>query len=431
MKGDPKGDADVSALELEMSKVREQLNAPEAPAEAKEAELRTQYVDLERRWRDAKEAAAKAAAEAQPDFAEKRDADTAEGAEIRALVAKAEIRNYMAAALGDPLRGAEAELNAALKLRGGITGAMVPWEVLAPVVDDDAEERADANTVAPATLTRQTRPIIPRVFASGATAYLGVGMPSVGTGEQVWHYLSAGTTAAQKAKGDEQDSSAAVFSAETLKPIRLSARYTFALEDLAVLAGMEAALRADLRATMTEQMDIQVLNGDGDAPNVAGFLATAAKGGLADVANNSAAVADGAPNAVVNAAALIGSFASLVDGRYATMPSDSRVVIGPATYAKLSALKDGDVYVFDRVMGRTRVNAHIPAAAANVQQAVAAKVGAPGLYAVAPVWQGLEIIRDPYTAAKAGEIAITAIALWNFQIIRAAGFKRLKYKLAA
>ena len=34
---------------------------------------------------------------------------------------------------------------------------------------------------------------------------------------------------------------------------------------------------------------------------------------------------------------------------------------------------------------------------------------------------------DPYTSAAKGEIALTMNTLWNFAVVRAANFKRLKF----
>lgn len=397
-------------IEVRLSEIREAVNAPEEPDNM--TELRTEYAALEKEWRAL-------VAKEDEDVPERAGEGDGEDAEKRDLVGKVELRAYLAAAThGRELAGAEAELNAALNVRSA-GGTVVPWEALLPLPEE--EERQDTATAAPAVTDRQNRQIIPRVFATGIASYLGIGMPSVGVGEQVYTYLSAGATAASKAKGDAVEAEAATFTPKQFNPLRLTARYLFRMEDIAVLSGMESALRGDLRSAMQEQMDNKILNGDGSANEIKGLLASKANGGLADVNN---------PAAVVDAASLIASYAGLVDGRYAKTQGSVRVAIGAATYAKLAALIQGDAYVFDRYAAQTRVEALLPDAAANVQQAIAAKTGAPGLYAVAPVWQGVELIRDIYTGADKAEIAITAIALWNFGIVRDEGLVRLKFKLA-
>ena len=50
--------------------------------------------------------------------------------------------------------------------------------------------------------------------------------------------------------------------------------------------------------------------------------------------------------------------------------------------------------------------------------------------AVCPVWEGVTIVRDEVTHAEEGWIMITAVALYSFKVLRAAGYLRLKYKLA-
>ena len=47
--------------------------------------------------------------------------------------------------------------------------------------------------------------------------------------------------------------------------------------------------------------------------------------------------------------------------------------------------------------------------------------------AVAPVWESARLIRDPYSGASKGEVAITLHTLWGFKLARAANFKRVKF----
>lgn len=398
-------------IEVRLSEIREAVNAPEEPDNM--AELRAEYVKLEKEWRSLAEAEGETADEP-------AETEDAEQRELRELEAKVEFRNYLTAAANNRhVSGAEKELNEALQVRSA-GGVVVPWEALLPQ-DADVEERQDAVTPAPAVYGRMQRPIIPRVFATGIANFLGIGMPTVGVGEQVYTYLSAGADAEIKAKDAEVDADAATFTPKQFNPLRLTARYLFRVEDTAALAGMEPALRGDLRMALQEKMDSEIVNGAGGADEIKGLLAVAANGGLADVAD---------PAAVVNAARLVDTYAALVDGRYAKAQADIRMAIGAATFAKVASLTLGDAWAFDRYAAQTRVEALLPAAAANVQQAIAAKTRAPGLYAVAPVWQGVELIRDPYTNAAKGQIALTAVALWNFGIVRPNGFVRVKFKLA-
>ena len=53
--------------------------------------------------------------------------------------------------------------------------------------------------------------------------------------------------------------------------------------------------------------------------------------------------------------------------------------------------------------------------------------------AVAPVWSGVAMVRDEVsqTLRKQGQISITAIMMAGFDILRAEGFARTKFKISA
>ena len=90
-------------------------------------------------------------------------------------------------------------------------------------------------------------------------------MPSVEVGEAVYTVLSSGATPAQVAKDGLKEAEATVFTPNTLSPKRLQARYLFRVEDSQLMA-IEDALRLDLRGALADQMDLQVLQGDGTIP---------------------------------------------------------------------------------------------------------------------------------------------------------------------
>ena len=57
---------------------------------------------------------------------------------------------------------------------------------------------------------------------------------------------------------------------------------------------------------------------------------------------------------------------------------------------------------------------------------VGRKMGIEGA-AVAPVWDAGELIRDPYSGAAKGEVAMTLCYLWNFGLPRPSNFARVKF----
>ena len=257
----------LQRIRVRLSEVRARLNeisglegeAFTAEIRAEAGSLQTEYADLETRHR----AAIIAEGDGQPDPAD----GTGEGAELRALTGRARLSRYLAAAAdGQTVDGAEAELRAAYDLSDA---SAVPWAAIAPPA---LEVRADAITPAPATLPRSQDEILARVFPASATAFLGVDMPRVGVGEASYPVLVSGQTPETLAKGGTVQSAAGSFSVLNLGPRRITARFSFALEDAAVLRGMESALREDLAAALADGLDNAVLNGDGVAPNVSGFF---------------------------------------------------------------------------------------------------------------------------------------------------------------
>ena len=336
----------------------------------------------------------------------------------RELRQRVELRSYLnEAATGQPATGAAAELRQEIMKEFAAPGK-VPWEALLPL---EAEERADAATdLSSTTVGAMQQPVIPRVFARSATAYLGVTMPTVGVGETNYPVLTGGVTPSQVAAGAAKDAQAATFAVETLAPRRLSARYLLRVEDLARFAGLEGALRRDLRDALADAMDNRVLNGDGTAPNPTGFFSELT--GPSD------------PSAL----ATFGDFLAAavgVDGKYGQALPDVRLLVGKESYARASAVFQGSTgvdaaaYLLAR-SGGFRVSANAPAPASTIQGALTYATGGAGS-AVAPVWEGLSLIRDPYSGAESGEVSITAVALWAFKIVREAPYSYQKFKVAS
>ena len=399
-------------IEIRMSEIREALNAEDAPENADQ--LKVEYRQCETEFRDVLKAEQEAETQRR---AANPDDETGEGAEYRQLLDRVELRHYLqAAAAGRPVKGPENELAEALKLSAD-SGVILPWEVLEDRAEQgETEDRA--ITPAPDNVGRNQQGIVGRVFATTAAAHVGVRFPSVGVGEPHFVYVSGGNAAGFVAKEGAADETAGSFTTKTFSPKRLTASYRMAREDLAVLRGMESALRGDLRSALGEVLDKQII-GAGDA-QVRGLMATAANGGLADVTN---------PTDAVTVALMEDTLLAPLDGRHARSEGDVRYLVGADSYRKLQGLGESGRRPFDKFKPRTQVSAHIPAQTnGKIQQGIAVTQRGPIL--VAPVWQGVEIIRDPYTSASKGEIVLTAIALYNFGIVRKDGATRLKFKLS-
>ena len=412
-------------LQIRMSEIRTEINKLPAGEEsvAKRTQLLAELDTAETEFRAAVEE------EANDTGAEHRGGDglTAEEREFQALDTRAELRNVVRAVIGgEELSGAEAEIQRAR----GLAGTEVPWELVAPrMVRDRTEHRVDAATAAPTTANVNQRTPLGRVFARSATMALGVPMPGVPTGDVNVPVLTAGGTASILAKdADIGDAAAGTIAAVTLTPKRLQSEYIVRREDRARLLGIDELLRSDLSMQISDLLDKQVLAGDGSAPNLGGFLAVAASGGLPAVT---------APGAAVTYETSLPALHSGVDGSYAGSVGECAMVVGDDSYRKLGTLINagsGEVasMTYARMLSRFMASANIPDATGKIQDGIIAKLGA-GQNSICPVWAGLQLIVDEVSSSirKMGWISLTYVFLADFKILRKDGYQRVRLQLAA
>ena len=172
--------------------------------------IETRSADTERQLRAARvaveeeDAASKVAKAADP------DPEQRERLELRG---RARFGAYIAAALqGRGVSGVEAEFAAAC----GAPAGHVPLDLFEA---DRPEVRVDAATVSPATgLGATLAPVSPFVFSESIAPRLGIAMPQTPSGAYSEATISTSLSAAAKAKGVPQDSSAAVLTAVTAIP---------------------------------------------------------------------------------------------------------------------------------------------------------------------------------------------------------------------
>ena len=217
---------------------------------------------------------------------EKRDQDAPDGEEVerRRLLARSSVVPFILEATEQrALDGAERECRAAVL--GDLTknqlttgGIMMPIDLLLP--PDEVETRAQteyrADTVTPvdsaALADGSQASVLERIFTRSVAARLGVSMPSVPVGASVFPIMTGGTTASMAADETQVDAAAGTFTGHTLEPVRLTAAYLFNMRQSYQLRNFEQILRRDLAAVMSDAMDNQIINGNGTAPNVTGFL---------------------------------------------------------------------------------------------------------------------------------------------------------------
>ena len=417
---------DAQKILLEMSRVRSRLNeiaglegddfTDEVRTEAKG--LQAEYGDLEVRHRAAIIGEDEGETTAAP--------PDAEGRERIELRSRASLARYLAAfTKGRAPDGAEAELSAAAE-----AGEDIPLEMWDTAAPEAGEVETRAVTGAPSTVGVNFDRIFPALFAASIAPRLGIAMPRVKSGTFATATISTSTTAAAKSKGEDAPATAAAFTVATATPKRVSAMLELAAEDLAAvgIGNFEASLRENLALALSDELDKQVLSGDGSAPNLTGLFKR-----LTDPE---------APEAgVVDFDGFVSTFAGGIDGLWASRMADVGIVCGVDTYA-LSArtFRDatgqdlGAVSFADYAAGKYGgwwTNKRMPATASNVQAGILYRRGRSGVRtATCPHW-GRITIDDMYTgAAKAQRRFVFHVLLGDVLIVQPDAYAQVAFRVS-
>ena len=383
---------------LRASEIRKRLSELAGIAELDDEQraeigtLRTEYQDVELRVQ------AGTVAEDQP-----TETDPPADRRLAELEARASAGDVFDAALNHgQTDGATRELQDHL----GLQGNAVPLALLRQPAADGVESRA--VTPSPTDVGTNQQQIIEGVFPMACATFLGIDMPTVAVGETVFPVLATNATAGVPDEDAEQDETTGSFDAEVLSPARIQASFFFSRESRARFAMLEASLRQNLSAALSDKLDQQILNGDEglfegtNLPNNNASAVTTFAGYMADLAYGR------------------------VDGKYAADLGDLRVVMGSSTFAHAGTTyrhQNADDLAIDRLRAVTagvKVSAHVPPVAASKQNAVV-RLGM-RRDMVAAIWEGITLIPDEVTLAKKGQIQITAVMLHAVKILRAAGF---------
>ena len=294
--------------------------------------------------------------------------------------------------------GATAEAQAA----HGCAPNQIPLAMLAA----PAEVRAVTPTPS-ASATEQAETVQP-VFATGAGAFLGIDRPTVNMGQAVYPVFKSRPSVGGPHTGstDAPDTTGA-FDADLLPPKIISAAFIYRRTDAMQFSGMDSALRMALNSGLQEKLDLDAIAG-------ADGLLTGTNLGNHNV------------TAETTFAGYLSDFLfSRVDGRYAAMKSNIRVLMGSETYGHAGSVYQSTAFksalsALEQDSGGVRVSAHVPAVASNRQNAII-RLGM-RRDMVQPVWGAVTIIVDEVTLSGKGEIEVTAVLGMNTKILRAAGF---------
>ena len=396
----PLGQLEVRAGEIRI-RVSELANETELTDETR-AELdtlRTEYADTERKL------VALRITDAPPAPLTTR---TGEGREFREMLRRGNVGDIFHAAIhGGVTDGATSEL----QKHFGLETRQVPLAMLIRRFPADGEEMENrAATAAPGEVQQNAQPVLNYVFPDSMAVFMSIDMPSVPAGDAVFPILTNAPTVGTPAEHAEQAETDGTFSADVLTPRRVQAAYSYSHEDRARFPQMDAALRESLSEGISDALDKELLVGTG------GLLAAT------NLDNHNVST-------VTTYALYRSQFAyGRVDGRYASMAADLRVVMGAGTYAHAAAQYRGNNDNMDALMslqdatGGVRVSAHVTDVASSKQNAVI-RLGM-RRDMVQAVWSGVTIIPDEVTRAAFGEIKITALGLFAQKILRKDGFHK-------
>ena len=413
-------------LQLEQSKVRSDINKALSTPESDRAESWSD--DLEKLTKRAEnlEIEVRAALVAgDPETKSETETETPEDKELADLMTRSSIEDYLAESVFDEkLDGASLELRQHLELPPN----NVPLDLLErrDVDGQGLEQRADAATNVSASDAPQENQsgIAGRIFARTAGAYMGVARPTVPVGTSTYVALSTGATGDVRSDGVAKDAEAATFSTKSVDPVRVTGRYLFGIESAARLRGMEEALRSDLTALLGDKLDALALNGQAAVANVS----PAVEGLIANTANPTD------PGAVVVWNAVLKSFSDRIDGKYSEDGMNVRLLVNPETLRKFHELRIGTGNAAPLLQdslpaGRLRASANMPAKTGEIAKALAYAASERRGF-VQPIWRGVSIIRDPYTKAAEGQVALTIVMLAGAAMVDAGPYTQLEYKLA-
>ena len=318
--------------------------------------------------------------------------------ELRSLTGKVNVGNIFAAVVNHrAVDGPEKELQEHF----GVASNEVPLSLL--------EERAVATV--PADIESTTAPTVRPVFASGDAAFLGVRMATAGVGDQVFPVLTTRPSVGGPHKGDQSVAvTDAVFTAEALSPGRLQASYEYRRTDAARFSDLDGSLRSATSEGLSEALDKELIDQI-----------------VADVGRT-----DSTANVDTFATYRSRLVYGLLDGRYAKMESDIRLLMGAKTAVHASGLYRGNtaddsaIDSLRRVSGGVRISAHVAPVSGTKQDVIVRRGSSED--AVVALWPSVALIPDEITGAKTGKIVLTGVLLAAFSVLRTDGFARVQLK---
>ena len=269
---------------------------------------------------------------------------------------------------------------------------------------------AYAVTPSPTNVGETMDPIIPFVFPTSISTFLGIYQPTVPVGDAVFNVLTKALDVRTPAEGGSAAETTGTWTSESLSPSRLQAAYIFSRESKARVMGLDAALRENLSMGLMDGLDAEVVAGTNNG------LLTGTTLGSHNVTTQTTF-------ALYRDQLAYGR----VDGRFASSSEDIRLCMGHEGYGHAASVYRGNndntdaLMALKRETGGVRVSPHVPDESSNKQNQLV-RIGMNRDY-VAAVWENIALIDDEITLLKSdGQVQITAVMLYATKLLRSDGF---------
>ena len=419
----------LAKLQLEQSQVRSQLNAALALSEAERGadwqtdmdKLTTRAQSLETEMRAVIVLGDGDDDDTTTTTTETTTTESKEDLERRELTEKIEFSNYISAAMGRTgvTNGPEAEYNAEY----GLASDFFPLSLLARDMPEPLETRAAIDGDARASQGGW----LDRLFSESAAARLGVTMPEVAPGIANYPVMTAGGNPLQRQRAEAAAAQTYTVDVTELKPTRKAVHAIYSIEDAARLPGLADGIARDMRLAMVEKVDRDVFVGDAGASGTSADIAGLTTASITEVTLTQANKVKGPK--------WIELFAAMIDGKYAVDTSDLRIVMSVGANTLLMSTVDTAAVALDTVAQFLRNSGITWTARGDIDTntangdfgAFVGRARGQAGSAVAPMWSAAQMVRDPYTSAKNGEVQLTLNYLWNFGVVRGGNYRRVKF----
>ena len=397
---------EINKLNIEINKLPFELRSDDPHLELRRSERETkqkELMDLQQRQGQALESEA---AKVDADFS----AQPAESAELRQLIDRARSGSEFGAAFDAVVNKRHVPAGAVSELQEerGLPGHLLPLDLI-------MEQRASITGLTDS--PSQPQAFRPYVFPASVGAFMGFEFPRVAYGTPSFPVLTTPVTVHTPAEGSDATETTGVIAADALTPQRTQGSLRYSREDAARFAMLGDAVRSHVSEAYASAVDQRCL--------------TDTTSGLLSITQPND------PGSQTGFDDYIGALVGKIDGQYGRVPMDVRMIVGTKTaehmvvrYKTNTAPTSAYRAMLDLVGNEGLRVAHgIPAPVSSDQAAFSVgMVGAP--HAVAPQWDGLEVLADPYSSSVKGEIAVTIVGHSALKILRTDAYTRHRFQLA-